>query len=177
MKARFPFSLIIAFSTLLVLSGLTSCTPDKCTAIACAHGGLCQDGTCLCADGYEGYQCETEMRARYITTWTVTEDGTVSNAAQYAVGVAPGSTPRQIRITNFYNAFTQPVIAYVNSDTVVIPLQSVNRWKVQGRGRIQRDPYQGENARIVFNYVIQDTVQNLIDNFGYSGGDPSVWTK
>lgn len=177
MKARFLYSLFTAFSTLTVLSGLTSCNPDKCQAIACAYGGICQDGKCICADGYEGYQCETEMRARYLGIWTVTEDGTISNAAQYAVAVTRGDKPREIRIANFYNAITQPVKAYVSSDTVTIPMQAVNRFRVQGRGQIKRDPYRGVNALIKFNYMVEDTVNKLVDNFGYSGGDPASWTK
>jgi hypothetical protein len=177
MKARFLYFLITAFSTLTVLSGLTSCNDDKCKAIACAYGGVCTDGKCVCAEGFEGYQCETEMRARYMGIWTVTEDGTISDAVQYSVKVTPGSTPREIRISNFYNAFTGPVKAYVNSDTVTIPLQAVNRWKVQGRGQIKRDPYRGINGLITFTYQVQDTVQRLIDNYGYSGGEPSKWNK
>lgn len=109
--------------------------------------------------------------------WTVTEDGTISNAAQYSVSVNRGSLPREILVTNFYNAFTKPVRAMVNSDTVTIPLQYVNRWRVQGRGQIKRDPYRGIHALVDFNYIVEDTLNKLIDNFGYSGGDPSKWTK
>ena len=177
MKARFHAFLNIAFSTLIALTCLTSCEVDKCKTVACANGSICEDGACLCTDGYEGFSCETEMRQRYLGIWRVTEDGTIANAAQYSVAVERGSAPREIRIKNFYNSFTQPVKAYVNSDTLSIPLQAVNKWKVQGRGQIKRSPYSGVNGLIELRYRVEDTVLHLIDNYGLTGGDPSIWNK
>ncbi len=179
MKARFTSFLLTVFSSITVLASFTlsSCNNDKCQAIACAYGGICQDGKCVCADGYEGYQCETEMRARYLGIWRVTEDGTIGNAAQYSVTVERGSAPTEIVIKNFYNSFTTPVRAFVSSDTVTIPLQQFNRYKVQGRGIISRDGYYGVNGLITFRYSVEDTAAKLIDNYGLTGGDVSLWNK
>ena len=177
MKARFYAFLPIAFCTLVALATFSSCNVDKCATVACANGSICDDGKCLCTDGYEGFSCETEMRQRYLGIWRVTEDGTIANAAQYAVAVERGSAPREIRIINFYNCFPQPVKAFVKSDTITIPLQTVNKWKVQGKGQIMRSPYSGVNGLINMQYRVEDTVMKLIDNYGLTGGDPSIWNK
>lgn len=54
---------------------IMSCT-DPCKDVNCMNEGVCDDGTCLCADGYEGTNCENEIRAKYygIFSGTVTCD-------------------------------------------------------------------------------------------------------
>ena len=44
---------------------LASCTTDPCIDVTCYNDGVCDDGTCLCADWYEGADCSTEERAKY----------------------------------------------------------------------------------------------------------------
>ncbi len=184
MKARFKSVLLTAFSTLAAFSTLTftACNNDKCQAIACASGGVCEEGRCTCLPGYEGYQCETETRQRYVGNWKVTEDGTVSTAAQYAISIERGAGPTELRITNFRNSFTRPVQAFVSSDTITIPVQVVNRYRVQGRGIIAGpkapDNYYGVYGRIDIVYSVEDTVTKVVDNFGIGNtGNPSLWNK
>ena len=57
---------------LLLLSGiiaLTSCAKDPCVDTTCYNDGVCDDGTCLCADWYEGADCSVEEKAKYIGTY------------------------------------------------------------------------------------------------------------
>ena len=187
MKARFKTVLITAFSTLTAFSSLTltSCNNDKCQAIACANSGICEEGRCTCAAGYEGYQCETENRKRYLGIWYVSEDGTISTAAQYPVSVervlpnAGGAT--ELKITNFRNSFTQPVRAFVSADTITIPVQTINGNTIQGRGVLIRNPasngnYSGVYGQLTLRYSVKDNNEN-VDNFGYGTGNPSIWNK
>ena len=44
---------------------LASCTTDPCVEVTCYNDGVCDDGTCICADWYEGADCSTEERAKY----------------------------------------------------------------------------------------------------------------
>ena len=44
---------------------LASCTTDPCVDVTCYNDGVCEDGTCICADWYEGADCSTEERAKY----------------------------------------------------------------------------------------------------------------
>lgn len=47
---------------------MTSCS-DPCKDISCNEVGTCDDGTCICDTGYEGANCETESREKFIGTW------------------------------------------------------------------------------------------------------------
>lgn len=67
---QFHFALILVLSLSAVL---TSCKKDDpCDNVVCSNGGTCNDGTCACATGYEGTTCATEVRAKFIGTYTGT---------------------------------------------------------------------------------------------------------
>jgi hypothetical protein len=56
MKPSF-FTLLIA---LLVASmGCKKEKIDKCETVVCLNGGICDDGTCICINGFSGQLCET----------------------------------------------------------------------------------------------------------------------
>ena len=176
MKARFQSLLYTALvvTTGFLSSTLTSCEPEKCKTIVCAHGGTCDDGNCVCPTGYEGPQCETVNRNRFMGIWIVTENGTISNAAQYAVSVEEGNNVDQVRIKTFYNTLTTAVDAYVKGDTIRIPQQEINSYKLEGIGTIADDKYYGDHGKIILNYSITDGNGNK-DNFGLGEGESSIW--
>lgn len=69
----------IAFTVLLTLGGFTAvtytaCNKDECKDVVCQNGGSCVEGTCSCAAGYEGTNCETKSSAKFVGTYTVTEN-------------------------------------------------------------------------------------------------------
>lgn len=47
---------------------ITSCN-DPCASRLCKNGGVCRDGECVCADGFEGPLCESKMYEKFIGTW------------------------------------------------------------------------------------------------------------
>ncbi|MCB0794696.1 MAG: hypothetical protein KDB88_08165, partial [Flavobacteriales bacterium] len=50
---------------------LTGCKKDDpCDDVVCQNGGSCNDGSCSCATGYEGSTCGTEVRAKFIGSYT-----------------------------------------------------------------------------------------------------------
>jgi len=49
----------------------TGCKKDECKDKNCGHG-TCVDGTCECSAGYEGSECGTEQRTKFIGSYTGT---------------------------------------------------------------------------------------------------------
>ncbi|MBS1590128.1 MAG: calcium-binding EGF-like domain-containing protein [Bacteroidetes bacterium] len=179
MKSRFKLvvlsalSALTAFSTVLV----SSCKEDKCKSIVCAYGGVCSSGQCICPSGYEGTQCETITRKRYLGVWNVTEDGTYSSAAQYAISLEAGANIAEVRIKNFRNSFVSDVQAFVKGDTITIPNQTLAGKTIRGFGYIQQDKYYGQNGKITMRYVVKDNTSGVVDDYGVDNGDPSLWNK
>lgn len=56
--------------------GMVSCTTDACKDVDCGAWGTCLDGVCVCDDGYEGTDCDTEERAKFVGTYVAS--GTIT---------------------------------------------------------------------------------------------------
>ena len=59
-------TLILSFFLLL------SCG-DPCENVVCGDNGECDFGQCFCVFGYEGDNCETVIRAKFLGTWNSTD--------------------------------------------------------------------------------------------------------
>lgn len=162
----------------------TSCTEDKCKAIVCAFGGTCQDGACICPSGYEGAQCETVNRDRFLGDWSVVEDGTISASADYSVIVEKGASITEVTIKNFRNYYTDNVKARVKGDTLYIDPQDVSAGggvtnTVEGKGFLTDDLYYGKHGSIVMHYQVRQP--GGTDDYGFNESDPnskpSRWHK
>lgn len=59
------FNVLIPILVMVLLSTLfSSCDElitetDPCEDVVCLNGGYCQDGTCICTNGYTGTNCQT----------------------------------------------------------------------------------------------------------------------
>lgn len=51
-------SAALIFSLFTIVT-YTACKSDPCDAITCVNGGACNDGKCVCPDGFSGAFCET----------------------------------------------------------------------------------------------------------------------
>ena len=49
---------------------------DPCKDVECQNSGTCVEGTCECATGYEGVNCETEMRTKFLGNYKVSGSDT-----------------------------------------------------------------------------------------------------
>ena len=176
----------LLYSSIILLSVLfaamyTSCTPDKCKAIACAYGGTCNEGSCKCQPGYEGSNCETITRKKFIGLWAVKEKGSVTPLRQYPISIEGDSAVTGVLIKNLYNFFNnQKVRAIVMGDTVVIPNQQLMGKVIFGKGYIHSTGI-GNNNTITMRYEVIDVATQLVDDFGYYAdidfSDPSEWTR
>lgn len=97
-------SLFIAASVSAALAmGISSCNTDKCKDVVCQNDGVCLEGTCDCAVGYEGQFCDTKANAKFAGTWTVNETcgGVVGTA--YPVIISANTDPSTVTMKDLGN--------------------------------------------------------------------------
>ena len=165
----------------------TSCKEDKCKAIACAYGGACSDGVCICLPGYEGTSCETISRDKFVGFYNVQEQGTISPLREYSIAIdIDAADVTKVNIRNLYNYFNPQIISgVINGDTLTIPNQQYMGKVVFGKGYIYYTPQYGTGpiAAISMQYEVVDSMSmnHVVDDFGfYSNLDnskPSNWVK
>ncbi len=115
------FLTISAFCAVLY----TSCTKDACKGVTCQNGGTCSGGNCTCVTGYEGTNCETASRTKFVKTWSASdkEATTTTTIPTYVSAIVAGTTITDIKISNFSGLFTNDVIATVSGNTITIASQ------------------------------------------------------
>ena len=183
MNARFKTIILAALSSVLAFSAVTynSCKPDKCKSIRCAYGGVCKDGNCLCQSGYEGSQCETVIRDKFLGVWSVFESSTMTGQPRnYTVNITEGDNITDVKIRNFYNLLTNDVYAIVKGDSLVINKQSIDGRTIQGYGYLDPDMHYTEHAKLIVHYAVVIDSSSAIDDYGLYpsvGGTESLWEK
>jgi len=171
MKKLKSFTLMLAMASGSAFV-LTSCTQDLCKDVVCQNGGTCVSGNCNCPAGYEGDSCQTETRAKYVGSYQAADICSSSGSSTYNVTVANGGQITEVSIANFWDAFTNAVVATVSGTTVTIANQDPDNdgFEVQGQGTFSAKRG-GVAASIAFNYTITDT------NTSQSDVCTSTWTK
>ncbi|NDC41899.1 MAG: hypothetical protein EBZ77_10170 [Chitinophagia bacterium] len=174
---RKPVLFSIATLTLILcsLSIIFSCkkhsanllSGDKCKATSCAYGGVCIEGTCKCAPGYEGNNCEIVSRTKFQGSWNVKEKGSVTEAAEYSMVIEGDTSATVLKIVNFYNYFKTPVRAVISKDTITIPNQQLEGKVVFGTGIIYTDSPGTKYGKISLRYQVIDVQSGLVNDFGY----------
>ena len=89
---------LLFFSGILALS---SCTTDPCVDVTCFNDGVCDDGTCMCTDWYEGMDCNTEERTKYYGNYIgvmnfFDPDGMSAGSSQGGFAVSVGSVINEL---------------------------------------------------------------------------------
>jgi hypothetical protein len=153
------------FSTTLIVS----CNQDKCKDVVCNNGGTCNetDGSCNCAVGYEGENCETLSRAKFLvggvsnSIWTTAlgQDNCAAGIT-YNQTFTPGALSTQIIVTTAlgYNGMTATLNISGNTFTQVGTATS---------GAVTLSNYVGtidttwNPDRISFSYTAADGVNTL----------------
>ena len=156
---------VMAGVSVLFISLLFSCR-DKCKDVVCQNDGICIDGTCNCAAGYSGANCETNISANFLGTYNVSE--TCPNVTTYTTNIAVDSfNISQVKIAGFFhNSFNHPVTAIVNQTQITIPFQSPDNdaRAVSGNGNFNPPD------EIVWNY-------SVTESSGTTNCSNSVWKK
>ncbi len=183
MKSHFKPILVSTIIAIIAIFSIasTSCNRDKCKTIVCANGGVCNLGACICPAGYEGSNCETITRNKFLGTWEVFEKGSITNAAQYGVAVLPGAEITEVVITNFNNYFRSNIRGSVSGDTLFIPNQQYEGKLVFGIGTIYSGTTYGQYGGLTLEYEVIDTATSAVNDYGFNtvidGSSPSQWNK
>jgi hypothetical protein len=124
---------LLARCCLLVCLSLlgAGCRQDPCATTTCVHGA-CNDGDCLCLNGYDGPTCSSISRARYLGDWTV-GDLCGSSAVVYDCRIGAGGAIEAIVLDNLGDR-GYPVNGFVQGVSLDIPLQAYGVWTIQGSG-------------------------------------------
>ena len=180
-------SFLLLFISLLLFSCVrhsNSTTPilpiDSCSGVTCLNGGACKGGICTCPSGYEGTNCETVSRDKFLGNWSAFEKGSITAASQYPVSIGSDNGITGVVIANFFNYFTLPVHALIDNDTIILPNQQLQGKIVFGKGYIYSNTTYGQFGSIHMAYEIIDTATAMVDDFGYDTSDhsqASVWNK
>ncbi len=152
-KIKFLFLSVIAVTAMTVFN---SCS-DNCKDVNCQNGGTCDedDGTCICATGYEGVECETKMRSKFIGQFQGNETCTVGSDS-YVITIAESSSNiLNITISNVYNQSFTASATLSGSNSFNMGSQSVAAGvTVSGNGTLSGNS-------LTFSYDIDDgTLQN-----------------
>lgn len=140
-KRKLTISLF-AFAIIAGLMALTSCSrsSDACATQYCQNGGTCANGTCSCPGnftgqhcdscrgGYEGSDCNTLSRAKFIyQNYTVSESvsGSASGSRSYTASVLVSpSQYDQVYLSHLSNSFfLNSVTATCRGNNLTVPLQ------------------------------------------------------
>ena len=88
-----------------------NCEPiDSCSLMLCPENTSCVAGECICnLEGYEGAECDTEIRSKYLGTYSA-EDICDSGVYQYTVNLVNANTSILDFIIEGFGGFAAPVL-------------------------------------------------------------------
>ncbi len=119
------------------LSTMISSCNDPCGDRICKNGGICREGECVCATGFEGPLCESKMYEKFIGTWDGTYRCNGGLPTNETIIIAPnaGLGPDDVVI---YNLFAQDVTLegkILNTD-ITLKDKTVNGVQYSGLGYV-----------------------------------------
>ncbi len=92
---------------------------DPCLAVDCPETATCIDGVCYCPDGYEGDNCDVEIREKFYGTYEA-DDLCESANYTYEVEILVASNGVNEFFISGFGGFSSPaisVVAYVIDET------------------------------------------------------------
>ena len=112
----------------------------------------CGDDTTTCPVGYEGKNCDTEMRAKFVKNWSASDKTASGNDLVYTCNVVEGSAINSVILSNTFSDafFAHTINAVVDANTIKINSQKPDangNYSVEGSGTFSAN-------EISWNYYI-----------------------
>ncbi len=149
----------VGLLTIGSLAFLSSCKDDKCEDVTCQNGGTCNedDGTCICATGYEGANCETAMRTKFLASYNVS-NSCLPGATWACSIVTSAAAVDKVVLKDLGNVPGLDAVGTVNGNAITIPSQTDTdsgggSWTVEGSGNIS-----GNNLSLTMKYTSGGTL-------------------
>lgn len=117
------FSLTVASIATITLSGCKK--DDPCEGVTCSNGGTCNNGSCSCAAGYEGSTCGTEVRSKFIASYSVQENCSPGGNFNYNMTINSSATGVQNVVLNNFYGVGAAVVGTVSGTSINIANQTV----------------------------------------------------
>lgn len=143
----------------VALSTMVSSCSDPCNDRLCLNGGVCRDGECICADGFEGPLCESKMYEKFIGTWDGTYKCNNNVPTNETIIITPnaGLGPDDVVL---YNLFSQDVTlegTILNTNIEITPA-TINDKSYSGLGYV-------DSGKIITLYITEkDNLGNVCNN-------------
>jgi len=102
------YTLLCAVYALLLFAGCKKDEngTDKCKGTKCINGGTCVDGICSCPAGYEGTDCGTLSRTKFLGTYSgVVKTGGVANSMSITITISENADKTKINISGLKGPF------------------------------------------------------------------------
>lgn len=82
MKTKYIFGLLLLCIGTLV--SLNSCQYNACKAraVECMHQGVCNDGKCICINGWEGDSCQTGINEKFDSYYAMVRTEIINNSVK-----------------------------------------------------------------------------------------------
>ena len=163
MKLLKYLSFCLALSALATLN--QSCSKDDpCDSITCENGGTCNDGTCDCAAGYEGTNCDTEVRAKFIGSYSGSDACSNSGATgSFTTTIATSTTGvNSIEISGLWDGFFIAAInGTVSGNEITVASQEPDGdgFVIAGTGVMNAD-----GTSIAWTYTVTETANSSVDS-------------
>jgi hypothetical protein len=116
---------------------MNACT-DPCKDVTCQNGGVCDEGDCICATGYEGTDCATEMRTKFVGTYSFI-DGCYPGTPNASTITTSAEGVTKVNISNILGSTLGGTAkAEVNGSSITIPSQGItdndgDPWTIAGQ--------------------------------------------
>ncbi|MFQ5334919.1 MAG: calcium-binding EGF-like domain-containing protein [Flavobacteriales bacterium] len=164
-------TIAILFSIPLLI--FSNACKDPCKDMECLNGGECVEidrktAECNCTTGYEGDDCGTEMRAKFLSMYAAKETCDQTGNGTYTATISESSgSVSEIKITGAWGMFANGVIATVDGKDISIASQDPdnNNNLIVGSGTMSND-----QTMVSVTYTITDS-SSAVNNCS------SVWTK
>ena len=132
--------------SILLITIFSSCL-DPCRKTNCINGGYCNNGTCECPFGYEGTNCETEMREKFIGIFNGSYSDSDGDTYKDKIIISARASVTELKIP-LYKSFLIGTIS--NGNNFVIKNQSVETGiSTEGKGSIKGN-------KIIINLTIYE---------------------